>query len=337
MMKSLIPAALLALTALAAQAAQAEDGAQELVVQLNGPGLAESAGYRLALAHGYYAERGLQVTLHPAGDDIPLESLARGTADLAVEYLPVALVARENGLPAVNFAQPFARPALRLTCHAEAGVSSAADLRGRTLGSRFDGLEFALSAWLNRLGLRADDSLDGVAILKQWPDAAGMLHQRQVACIGSKIYVLPEIPDTVTLDPAVQGASVLEDGLYVLQDKLNDPQMRDRLTAFQEASMQGWHESARDPRAAAALILGPEADPGALERQTRAITGIAALLSPDGSLDEGDYNRSVDNLLTGGADAVLHRPPQGAFTPEISRALKLPATTATDTARNAPP
>ena len=73
------------------------------------------------------------------GDRIPDE------ADLAVEFLPVALLARENGLPLVNIGQPFALPALRLTCLREAGVQTAADLRGKTLGSDYRGQELALS------------------------------------------------------------------------------------------------------------------------------------------------------------------------------------------------
>lgn len=307
----LILAALLALAALPARA-------EKLTLQLNGPALAESAGYVVAQARGYYADEGLEVTLQRAGDAIPLEALARGQADLAVETLPVALAARESGLPLVNIGQPFARPALRLTCLNEAGVASAADLRGKTLGSSFGGTELALRAWLNRLGLRADDSLAGVAILHQWPDASEMLRQRQTACIAAMAYAPPQTDGTITLDPALQGAELLEDGLYVLHERLNDAATRDRLARFLRASMKGWHEATRTPEATAALILGPDPDQGALQRQTQALRALADILSTSGALDDAAYRRSVDNLLAGGPAAVLRAEPQGAFTHAIS-------------------
>ena len=321
MTKTLICAALSALLA-------APCAAQELVVQLNGPGMAESAGYLVAQARGYYAAEGLEVTFHRPGDAIPLEALARGEADLAVEYLPVALVARESGLPLVNIGQPFARPALRLTCLREAGVQSAADLRGKTLGSDFRGLELALTGWLNRLGLRADDSLTGVSVLHQWPaDAAGMLRQKQTACISTASYSAPQIDGTVELDPALQDADILEDGLYTLEETLGDPARRRQLAAFLRASMKGWHEAVRDPGASARLLLGPdaEADPGALARQTDAVAAIAPLLSETGALDGAAYRRSVETLRAGGDKAVLRADPGNAFTHEISDMAAPPA------------
>ncbi len=307
----LIFTAVLALAALPVRA-------ERLVLQLGGPGLAESAGYIVALEQGFYAQEGLEVTLQPTAGPIPLEALARGQADIAVETLPVALVARESGLPVVNIGQPFARPALRLTCLSEAGIADAADLRGKTLGSGFDGADLALRAWLNRLGLRIDDSLDGVSLLHQWPDAPMMLAQRQIDCISSLAYAPVQIDGTVQLDPALQGAELLEDGLYVLEEKLGDAAMQDRLARFLRASMKGWHAAIAAPDQTAALILGPDPDAGALARQSQALRALAGIVSQTGALDPAAYRRSIDNLLVGGPAAILRAPPQGASTKVIS-------------------
>lgn len=309
-MKYLISGAALALAASGATA-------QDLVVQLKGPTLAASAGYLLAEARGYYAAEGLAVALRPPVDAPPFESLARGAADLAVEWLPTALVARENGLPAVNVAQVFAQPALRLTCNAKAGIHGAADLRGKSIGSDFAGAHLPLSAWLNRLGLKADESPTGVTLLRQWPGTE-MLRQKQAHCISTASYDQPLLPGTVTLDPAQQGAGVLEDGLYALAPALAAPDMQAQLARFLRASMKGWHEAMTDPEASARLLLGPDPDPGALAHQTRMLRGMAAVLSPDGRLNEAEYRRSIDNLLAGDGAAVLKRAPQGAFTHAIS-------------------
>ncbi len=303
--------------------------AEDLTVQLRGPALAESAGFLWAQARGLYAAEGLQVTLLPADEAPPFETLARGAADLTVEWLPAALVAREHGLPVVNVAQVFARPALRLTCLRDSGVETAADLRGRTVASAFRGTEYPLLAWLNRLGLKTDDSLSGVALLAQWPAASEMLRHHQAACVGSFSYDPLPGEGLVLLDPAAQGAATLEDGLYALPGSFAGPEDKDRLARFLRASMKGWHEAAANPEAAARLTLGPDPDPGALQRQTAMIAAIAPLLSPTGALDQVDYRRTVDSLRAGGASSVLRREPQGAFTPDISALASRPEPTTT--------
>ncbi|WP_199259421.1 ABC transporter substrate-binding protein [Paracoccus binzhouensis] len=310
-MKSLIPAmALILATALGARA-------EGLTVQLRGPALAESAGFLMAETRGFYAEEGLEVELRPADTAPPFEAMARGAVDVAVAWMPPALVARENGLPLVNVAQIFARPALRMTCRADAGVASAADLRGKTLGSWFGGTEYPLLAWLNRLGLEPDDSLEGVALLAQWPGAE-MLRHKQAACISTLSYDPAQGEGLVRLDPRDQGADLLEDGLYVLPQHLAEPAARERLARFLRASMRGWREAVARPEETARLILGPDPDPGALRRQAAMLRGIAPLLSPGGALDEAAYRRTVEALRTGGAGAVLRHDPAAAFTHEIS-------------------
>lgn len=326
MMKSLIPAVALVLaTALGARA-------DSLTVQLRGPALAESAGFLVAEARGFYAEEGLEVDLRPADDAPPFEALARGAADMAVAWMPPALVARENGLPLVNVAQIFSRPALRLTCRADAGVASAADLRGKTLGSWFGGTEYPLLAWVNRLGLKPDDSLEGVALLAQWPGAE-MLRHKQTACISTLSYDPAEGAGLVRLDPQHQGVDLLEDGLYVLPQQLADPEARERLARFLRASMRGWHEAVARPEESARLLLGPDLDDGALRRQAGMLRGIAPLLSPSGALDEAAYRRTVAALRAGGAQAVLRHEPKDAFTKQISDLATPSETTASTGAK----
>ncbi|WP_323717412.1 ABC transporter substrate-binding protein [Paracoccus aminovorans] len=313
--------------------------AETLTVQLRGPALAESAGFLWAQARGLYAAEGLDVTLLPADDAPPFESLARGVADLTVEWMPMALVARENGLRVVNVAQILAQPAQRLTCRREAGVETAADLRGKTLANTFRGTEYPLLAWLNRLGLKPDDSLSGVALLAQWPGAAGgaeMLRHHQAACATTLAYDPLPGDGLVVLDPATEGTATLEDGLYALPATLADPQAQDRLARFLRASMKGWHEAVADPEAAAGLILGPDPDAGALHRQAAMIEAIGPLLSPSGALDEDDYRRTVDILRAGSGQAILRRDPGDAFIAAVTTRMALPEAAASSTADAAP-
>ncbi|MBP6677716.1 MAG: ABC transporter substrate-binding protein [Paracoccus sp.] len=303
-MKYLIPAAL----ALLATSAQAQD----LVVQLRGPDLAENAGYLLAEAQGLYDKAGVAVTLLAPSSAPPFESLARGQAALAVEWMPTALVARENGLPVVNIGQPFGRPSLRLACRADAGVTGTAQLRGKTVASWFSGTELPLAGWLNRAGVPADT----VTLVAQG-DGAEMLRQKQADCVSIRSFASAGLAGANLLDPAASDAAMLEDGIYTLDATLADPAMQDRLARFLRASMQGWRAATADPGASARLLLGPDPDDGALQRLTDALAALKDILG-DGGLDEAAYLRTSETLRAGGAAAVLKHPPKNAFTRQIS-------------------
>mgnify|MGYP003720815457 CR=1 FL=1 len=55
--------------------------------------------------------------------------------------------------------------------------------------------------------------------------------------------------------------------------------------------------------------------------QVRMMGEIAKLTAgSDGSLDEADFQRTVDTLLAGGSDPVISRQPEGAWTHEITDA-----------------
>lgn len=240
----------------------------------------------------------------------------RRKADLVVEFLPVALLARENGLPLVNIGQPFALPALRLTCLREAGVQTAADLRGKTLGSDYRGQELVSSGWVNKLGLRADDSLEGVSILRQWPDdAAGMLRQKQAACISTTSYDAPGEPGG-TVEPGSRrsgGRRARGRDLCLAGQAARSGHARP-VCAFPARQHEGLARGGSRPRGQRlADSAGSDPDPEALKRQTRAIKGIAPLLSAQGAPDDAAYRRSVAILRAGGDAAVLRADPQNAY------------------------
>src|ERR1700738_3342411 len=77
--------------------------ADPLAVQLKWLADAQSAGFYVAQEKGFYRQAGLDVTILPGGPDItPSEVLAAGKADVAVDWMPSALAARDKGAPIVN-------------------------------------------------------------------------------------------------------------------------------------------------------------------------------------------------------------------------------------------
>ena len=300
-------------------------GAQELTLQLKWVTQAQFAGYYVAKDKGFYEEEGLDVTILPGGPDIaPTQVLAGGGADVIVEWMPAALAAREKGLPLVNIAQPFKASGMMLTCLKESGITDPkTDFKGKTLGVWFSGNEYPFLSWMSQLGLSTEGGPDGVTVLKQGFNVDPLL-QKQAACISTMTYneygqvldagIGPE--DLVTFKYEDQGVATLEDGLYVLESTLQDDAKVTDLVKFVRASMKGWKYAEENPEEAAQIVLdNDETGAQTLDHQVRMVTEIGKLTAgSDGTLDEADYQRTVDTLMAGGSDPVISKAPEGAFT-----------------------
>ncbi|MBE0452271.1 MAG: ABC transporter substrate-binding protein [Roseovarius sp.] len=302
--------------------------ADQVVLQLKWVTQAQFAGYYVALDKGFYEEEGLDVTIKPGGPDIaPTQVIAGGGADVTVEWMPAALAAREKGLALVNIAQPFKSSGMMLTCRKDSGVATTDDFVGRTLGVWFFGNEFPFLSWMSQLGLSTEGGSDGVTVLKQGFNVDPLI-QNQAACISTMTYneywqvidagFTPE--ELVVFKYEDQGVATLEDGLYVLEDKLADPAFADRMVRFVRASMKGWKWAEENPDAAADIVLENDATGAQTEAHQRRMMGEVAKLTAgsNGALDPADYERTVQSLLSGGSDPVITREPEGAWTHAIT-------------------
>ena len=325
MKKLLTSLAALAISATAASVVQAAD---KLALQLQWVTQAQFAGYYVALDKGYYKDENLDVTIKPGGPDIaPPQVLAGGGADLMLNWMPSALAAREKGLPLVNIAQPFKSSGLQLTCRKETGITSPEDFRGKTIGVWFFGNEYPFLSWMSQLGIPTDGGDNGVTVLKQGFNVDPLL-QKQADCISTMTYneywqvidagISPD--DLVVFKYQDQGVSTLEDGIYVLEDRLADPAFQDQMVRFVRASMKGWKWAEENPDAAADIVLDNDASGAQTEKHQRRMMGEIAKLTAgsNGSLDPADFDRTVATLLKGGSDPVITKKPDGAWTHMIT-------------------
>ncbi|QYX55815.1 ABC transporter substrate-binding protein [Roseovarius sp. SCSIO 43702] len=323
LLRTAIAAGVLAALAPVAQAAD------DLTLQLKWVTQGQFAGYYVAKDKGFYEEEGLDVTIKPGGPDIaPTQVIAGGGADVTVEWMPAALSAREKGLPLVNIAQPFKKSGMMLTCLKSTGVESPEDFPGRTLGVWFFGNEFPFLSWMSQLGIPTDGGENGVNVLKQGFNVDPLL-QNQADCISTMTYneywqvidagIAPE--ELVTFKYEDQGVATLEDGLYVLEDRLEDPEFVDKLARFVRASMKGWEYAAENPDEAAMIVLENDATGAQTEKhQKRMVREISKLTEgSDGTLDPADFERTVESLLSGGSDPVITKHPgDEAWTHEVT-------------------
>ena len=329
-MKTILSSALALMAAAAATTVQAAD---DMKLQLQWVTQAQFAGYYVALDKGFYTAEDLNVTILPGGPDIaPPQVLAGGGADAMLNWMPSALAAREKGLPVVNIAQPFKSSGLMLTCWKDTGIKSPADFKGKTIGVWFYGNEYPFLSWMSQEGISTEGGDDGVTVLRQGFNVDPLL-QRQADCISTMTYnEFGQVLDAgvsedelITFKYEDQGVATLEDGIYALEDNLQDPAFADKMVRFVRASMKGWKYAEANPGEAANIVLDNDESGAQTEaHQVRMMGEIAKLTAgSNGTLDPADYERTVATLMAGGSDPVITAKPSGAWTHAITdKALK---------------
>lgn len=137
----------------------AETAPTKLTVLLDWAVNPDHAPLVIAQARGYFAKRGLAVTLiAPSDPNDPPKMVAAGRADLALSYQPQLILLVEQGLPLKRVATLIDTPLNSLAVLADGPIRSLADLKGKRIGYSISGFEDALlGAMLKEAGLTLQD------------------------------------------------------------------------------------------------------------------------------------------------------------------------------------
>jgi NitT/TauT family transport system substrate-binding protein len=315
---------MLTLTAgtMALAAAHGAMAADKVTLQLKWVTQAQFGGYYVAKDKGFYKAEGLDVDIKPGGpDSAPEQIIAGGGADVIVDWMGGALVAREKGVPLINIAQPFDKSGLELICPKDGPIKSEADFKGHTLGVWFFGNEYPFFAWMNKLKIPTEGGKDGVTVLKQSFDVQPLV-QKQADCISVMTYneywqaidAGFKAEDLLVFNYTKLGVNLLEDGLYVNEDKLKDPAFKEKMVKFVRASMKGWKYAVEHPDEAAEIVVD---NGGQDEAHQKRMAGEVAKLIGDGKLDKALYERTEKALLE---QKIINKEPKGAYTHAITDA-----------------
>ncbi len=96
----------------------------------------DHAGIYMADKLGYFADAGLDVSIHtPSDPAAPIKQVAAGQTDLAISYEPEVLLAREQGLDVIAVGAIVDRPLTSLIWLKKSGIDGVADLRGKTIAT----------------------------------------------------------------------------------------------------------------------------------------------------------------------------------------------------------
>ena len=266
--------------ALSAGTAAAKD---KVTLQLKWVTQAQFAGYFVAKDKGFYGAVDLDVAINPGGPDIaPPQVIASGGADVIVEWMPAALAAREKGVALANISQTFEKSGMMLTCRKDSGVTGPDKFPGRTLGVWFFGNEYPFLSWMAKARpLHQGWGRRGVTVLKQGFNVDPLL-QKQAACISTMTYnEYWQVVRTPALRPRtssssstrIRGVQTLEDGLYVLENRLKDAKFVDRMARFVAASNRGWAWARSNPDAAAKVVLNNDETGAQTEKHQKRMMG----------------------------------------------------------------
>lgn len=125
----------------------------DVTLQLQWVAQAQFAGYYAAVDQGYYEDEGLNVTIQEAGTDtVPIDVLAAGDADFAISWVPKVLGSIEQGTNVTDIAQIFERSGTTQISFKDKGITTAADLAGKKVGSWGYGNEWELFAGMQKPG-----------------------------------------------------------------------------------------------------------------------------------------------------------------------------------------
>ena len=273
--------------------------ADPVTLQLKWVTQAQFAGYYVAKDKGFYTDENLDVTIKPGGPDIaPEQVIAGGGADVIVDWMGPK----------------------------STGITKEADFKGKTLGVWFFGNEYPFYAWMNKIGMPTEGGADGVTVIKQSFDVQPLI-QKQADCIsvmtynelGQALDAGFKLDDLTVFNYTEMGNDMLEDGLYVLEDKLKDKAFFDKMTRFVKASMKGWDYAREHPEEAAQIVINND-DTGAqtLAHQQYMIKEVDKLTEgSNGVLDPAAFDRTAKMVLD---QKIITKQPEGAWTHDVTDA-----------------
>jgi len=164
-------------------------------------------------------------------------------------------------------------------------------------------------------------------VLQQAFDVSALV-QHKADCISVMTYnELGQAADAgFTADKVIQfnysdmGNALLEDGLWVLQDRLADPKFKADMVKFVQASMKGWDYALKNPDEAAKIVVAADDSGAATFAHERYMVGEVTKLmgTANGVLDKAVWDRTVQALLD--QKFLTKQPDPEAYTTEITDA-----------------
>lgn len=215
---------------------------------------AQFAGYYVALDKGFYADRGMDLSILKAGPGIsPVQALKDGKADFAVLWLTTAIRHRSEGVKLVNLAQIIQRSAMMLITKRSSNIDTITAMNGKSVGMWGGDLSIPPHALFSQAGVRVREvplSHTVNLFLRGGIDATSAMWYNEYHTILNSGLDGDEL-NLFFLNAL--GMNFPEDGIYALESTLlKEPALAD---AFVEASLEGWRYAFAHPEEALDIVV----------------------------------------------------------------------------------
>lgn len=291
---------------------------------------AQFAGYYVAVAKGFYRERGLDVNIVQGGPGLdPMDQLARGNVDFVTAWLSTALIRRESGLPTVNVAQIVNNSNLVMISWKNFDSETPKNLSGRRISIWEGDFRAPYLAWLQA------ENIETATIYPQYYSVNLFLRKGVEACSAmyyNEYHMLYQAG--IDLDELSvfflkdYGFGFPEDGIYCTEATLR--QSPQTVAAFREASLAGWQYAAEHPDEALDIVMDYVVTANVATNRSHMkwmLEKILASVVPAaqdgwtlGKLSRTDYERTVRMMR--GQGMVAAPPAFEVFTGEVMASVR---------------
>ncbi len=281
-----------------APAAAPEKRPDKVVLQLKWRHQFQFAGYYAAEVKGYYRDAGLDVVIRERRPGmIIVDELASGRAQFAVE-MPGLILERQAGKPVVVLAAILQHSPEILIARRDSGIRTPHDLIGKRI-MLVPGGNFEIRAMLNHEGVRPGD----LRVMDHSWNLEDLVTGRVDAesCYLTDVpYMLQKrgIPYSI-LSPINYGIDFYGDCLYTTSGEIR--RHPERVRAFLDASLKGWHYAMEHPQELIDIILARYHTP--LDRDVLAYEAekMRELMLPRfiqiGHMNPGRWRRIADTFV----------------------------------------
>ena len=230
---------------------------------------AQFAGFYLAQQRGYYLAEGIDLTINPGGPNLLTENLVASGADTfgLSGGTDSVFAARTKNLPIVCIGIAHQKTPFVFVSHLDGPIRTLEDFRGKTVTAWFTGANYVLLGMLAQAGIKQTDFNLQPQQVSVTPFVDGQVDV-VTATLYNEYYTLMTRVGADKLRrfvPEDYGITFPRDTLITSETVAKEkPQM---VQGFLRASIKGWREALRDPKAAVdtVMAIAPTLDRGAQE------------------------------------------------------------------------
>ncbi|MBR0662800.1 ABC transporter substrate-binding protein [Roseomonas hellenica] len=215
------------------------------------------AGFYLALSRGYYREAGIDLTINPGGPNLLTENLVASGADTfgLSGGTDSVFAAREKNLPIVCVGVAHQQTPFVFVTRANGPIRALTDFRGRTVTTWFTGANYVLLGMLAQAGLRQGDFTMQPQQVSVTPFVDGQIDVVTATRYNEFYTLMTRMgrENLRTFVPEDFGVTFPRDTVITSEQTARDkPEL---VQGFLRASMRGWREALRDPKAGVDAVM----------------------------------------------------------------------------------